>query len=47
MSVLEGGGLYRLQPLRDGGGIVAARAEGRQSTTGRQERRASAMEKER
>jgi hypothetical protein len=31
-------GLCRLQSSRDGGGTAAARAEGRQSTTGRQER---------
>jgi hypothetical protein len=31
--------------LRDGGGIADARAEGRRSTTGRQERRTTSMEK--
>jgi hypothetical protein len=41
MSALEGGGgLCRLQPPRDAGGAIAARAEGRRSTTGRRERRA-------
>jgi hypothetical protein len=34
------GGFCRLQPPRDGGGTVASRAEGCQSTTGRRERRA-------
>ena len=39
------GGLYILEPLRDGGGAADARAEGRRSIAGRQERRAAAMEK--
>jgi hypothetical protein len=43
-TVLEGG-LYRLQLPRDGGGAADARAEGRRSTAGQQERRAAAMEK--
>jgi hypothetical protein len=43
-STLEGG-LCRLQSPRDGGGASATRAEGRQSTTGRQVRRVAAMEK--
>jgi hypothetical protein len=38
--ILEGGGLYRLQPPRDGGSAADARAEGHGSTIGRQERRA-------
>jgi hypothetical protein len=40
-SVGGGGGLYRLQLPRDGGGAADARA------TGRQERRAAALEKAR
>jgi hypothetical protein len=39
-TALEGGGLYRLQPPRDGGSAADARAEGHGSTIGRQERRA-------
>jgi hypothetical protein len=35
-TALEGGGLYRLQPPRDGGGAADARVEGCRSTTGRQ-----------
>jgi hypothetical protein len=44
-NVVWGGGLYRLQLLRDGGGTADARAEGRRSIAGRQERRAAALEK--
>jgi hypothetical protein len=43
-SMLKGA-LCKLQLPRDGGGAAAARAEGRQSTTGWQERRATTMEK--
>jgi hypothetical protein len=38
-------GLYKLQPSRDGTGATDARAEGRWSTAGWQERRAAVMEK--
>ena len=43
-TALEGG-LYRLQPPRDGGGAADARVEGHRSTAGRQKRRAAEMEK--